>query len=472
MCPVIASAFVGTGAIPRGARCVLTALIAVISFLSATPGEPVEGNRLSAAVDALVVEALEGGPVAGMSVAVGRGGTVLMAKGYGFANAELQAPARADTAYHICSITKFITAAAILKLAQEGRLSLEDDVAGHVPGFSKGGRPIRIHHLLNHTSGLVSYTSTPGFDTKERLDLGHEEIVGPIRAAPSHFAPGEGWRYCNTGFYLLGMIIEKVTGHNYGDYVRKNLFEPLGMSDSWYGAVRPLIRNRAAGYEVDAGRLVNGPIMSWRAPFSGGAIVSTAVDLLKLTDGLARGRLLKPASVERMWSASRLADGTVIDYGLGTRLGTLSGHRMVGHTGSGGGFRNVLLHFPEDDLTIVVLTNTDAGNPTNLAVRIARTILQLAPDTRDELPLPKGSAAAFAGTYESEEGRVTVFEVDERVRFRERDDDVTGTPILYVGDGSFMVGGTVVRFLFKDGRGRASAVYVGGLFMDAQMRVH
>jgi hypothetical protein len=267
------------------------------------------------------------------------------------------------------------------------------------------------------------------------------------------------------------MIIEKVTGREYEDYVRKNLFEPLGMSDSGYGAVRPLIRNRAAGYEVDAGRLVNGPLMSWRPPFSGGALISTAVDLLKWTDGLAHGRILKPASVERMWSASRLADGTAIDYGLGTRLGSLSGHRMVGHTGNGGGFRSVLLFLPEDDLTIVVLTNTDAGSPTKLAVRIARTVLQLPADTRDEVPLPKDSAAAFAGTYESEEGRVTVFEIDGRVRFRERADDAVGTPLLYVGDGTFMIGGDMVRYLFRSGRARASAVYVGGLFMDALMRI-
>jgi len=446
------------------------AIVAAAVFLGGTTCEPADGS-LAAAVDAIAAEALKR-PVAGMSVAVGRGGAVVLAKSYGFANVELEAPARAGTVYHIDSITKFMTAAAILKLADEGRLGLDDDLGRWVTGFSTPERPIRIRHLLNHTSGLASYTALPAFQEKERLDLGHEDLIGLVRAAPAHFAPGEGWRYCNTGFYMLGMVIEKVTGQAYGDYMRTQLFEPLGMRDSRYGDVRPLIRNRAAGYEVERGRLVNPPLMSWGPPFAGGALVSTAPDLLKWTDGLAHGRLLKPASVERMWSPSRLADGTPIDYGLGTRLGTLSGHRMIGHTGNGGGFLNALLFFPEDDLTVAVLTNTDGGSAVAVAVRIARVALQLGPPEERERPLPPGAGATYSGRYESGEGPVTLFERDGALRFRETDEDVTGKPLAYLGDDAFRISGeTVGRFLMKDGRARATAVYSGGLFMDAMMRV-
>ena len=446
------------------------AILAAGVLLGAATGEAADGS-LAATVDAIAAEALKR-PVAGMSVAVGRGGTVLLSKGYGFANVELEAPARADTVYHVDSITKFMTAAAILKLADEGRLGLEDDLGRWVPGLSTAGRPIRIRQLLSHTSGLASYTSLPGFQEKERLDLGHEELLAPVRAAPAHFAPGEGWRYCNTGFYLLGMVMEKVTGQAYGDYMRTQLFEPLGMRDSRYGDERPLVRNRAAGYEVEGGQLVNAPLMSWRQPFSGGGVVSTALDLLKWTDALAHGRLLKPASVERMWSPSRLADGTPIDYGLGTRLGTLSGHRMVGHTGSGGGFRNALLVFPEDDLTVAVLTNTDADGAVEMAVRIARAVLQVGPSAEAERPLPPGAAATYRGRYESDEGPVMLFERDGALRFREKDEDVTGQPLAYLGNDAFRIHGeTVGRFLMKDGKARATAVYSSGLFMDAMMRV-
>lgn len=428
-------------------------------------------DSLAARVDALAAEALRR-PVAGMSVAVGRSGHLLIAKGYGFANVELEVPARADTVYHIDSITKFLTAAAVLKLADEGRLDLDDDVARWLPGFSTPERPVRIRHLLSHTSGLPSYTSLPGALERERLDLGPEQVLGPVRAAPPHFGPGEGWRYCNTGFYLLGLILEKVTGQGYAAYMRERVFEPLGMMDSRYGEVRPLTRNRAAGYEIEDGRLVNGPLMSWRLPFSGGAVVSTALDLLKWTDALGHGRVLKPESLQAMWSPSRLADGTPIDYGLGTRLGTLSGHRMVGHTGNGGGFRNALLFFPEDDLTVVVLSNTDAGSPLGLAQRIAREVLHVSTDAPRDRPLPPGAAAAYSGTFESDEGRVTLFERDGGLRFRQRDDDAAGMPLPYLGDDTFGLSGeTVGRLLMKDGRARASAVYVGGLFMDAMMRM-
>jgi CubicO group peptidase (beta-lactamase class C family) len=427
-------------------------------------------DRLAATVDAIAAEALQR-PVAGMSVAVGRGGQVLLAKGYGFANVELEAPARPGTVYHIDSITKFLTAAAVLKLVEDGRLGLDDDVGRWVPGFSTPERPVRIRHLLSHMSGLASYTSLPGAEDRERLDLGPEEILGPARSAPAHFAPGEGWRYCNTGFYLLGLILEKVTGQGYAAYMRERLFEPLGMTDTRYGEVKPLTRNRAAGYEVEGGRLVNGPLMSWRLPFSGGSIVSTAPDLLKWTDGLAHGRVLKPESLRAMWSPSPLADGTAIDYGLGTRLGTLSGHRMVGHTGNGGGFKNALLFFPEDDLTVAVLTNTDAGSPLGVAARIAREVLQVAGDSPRDRPLAPGAAQAYSGTFESDEGRVTFFERDGQLRLRVKDDDTVGAPLLYLGDDTFALGDTVGRFLMKDGHARANSVYVGGLFMDAMMRV-
>src|SRR6185436_12877532 len=207
-------------------------------------------------------------------------------------------------------------------------------------------------------------------------------------------------------------------------------------------------------------------------PFSGGGVVSTVLDLLKWTDGLAHGRVLKAASVERMWSPSYLADGSAIDYGLGTRLGTLSGHRMVGHTGNGGGFRTVLLFFPEDDLTVAVLTNTDAGNTVGVAARIARAVLRLPDEPRPERPLPAGAGMPYSGTYESDEGRFTLFERDGALRFRQKDEDVAGTPLVYLGDGIFQIpGGPEGRFIMKWGRARANVIYNNGLFVDVMMRV-
>jgi hypothetical protein len=211
--------------------------------------------------------------------------------------------------------------------------------------------------------------------------------------------------------------------------------------------------------------------MSWRLPFSGGSIVSTAPDLLKWADALMQGRLLKPASIERMWSPSRLTDGTLVDYGLGTRLGRLSGHRMVGHTGNGGGFKSTLLLFPDDDLTVAVLTNTDAGSPLRVAARVARIALHLTDEPRPEQPLPKGAAAAFAGTFESDEGRITFFERDGGLRFRQAAGDPAGKPLSYVGDDTFRPApGIEGRFLVTNGRASASALYIEGLFMDAMTR--
>ena len=428
-------------------------------------------DALAARVDALAAEALQR-PVAGLSVAVGRRGRVILAKGYGLANVELQAPASADTVYHIDSITKLLTAAAVLKQADEGRLSLDDDLARWVPGFSTPERTVRIRNLLAHTSGLPSYTSQPGIEERERLDSGPDEVLAPIRGLPAHFAPGEGWRYCNTGFYLLGLVLEKAAGRPYAEVMRAQVFEPLGMARTRYGDVKPLIPDRAAGYDVEDGKVVNGPLMSWRLPFSGGAVVSTATDLVRFMDALAHGRLLKPETVRTMWSPTRLADGTALDYGMGTRLGTLAGHRMIGHTGNGGGFKNVLLYFPEDDLAVAVLTNTDAGSPLGLAAHTAAAALGVTLAEKREQPLPAGAAGRYAGTFESDEARVTFVDHDGGLRFRMKDDDALGTPLVYLGDDTFLVhGSTVGRFLVNGARARANAVYTDGLFMDAMMRV-
>jgi len=332
-----------------------------------------------------------------------------------------------------------------------------------------------VGQLLNHTSGIYSFTSLPNAANNERLELTNEQVLGLIKDKPFDFEPGTRWRYDNSAFYLAGMVVERVTKQDYGAYLSEHVFKPLGMTSASLCDARMVVPHLASGYEVDGGVLVNAAFLSWKLPFAAGAVCATATDLLKWEAALDSGRVLTPSSLSLMRTPTTLADGTRIDYGLGTRLGSLDGHRMYGHTGSGGGFRNVFESFPDDHLTIVILTNLgDAGSPPPVAVaaEIARAALGLKKNALLDLPVPDVELAALGGKYDSDEGPVELSARDGKLHYR-----IPGTQIeglvrrqaenLYAIDEN-----TEAHFLLRGGRATWCMVYTGGLLMDAKYRVN
>src|SRR5947209_3932127 len=301
-------------------------------------------------IEEIAQTAMRESPIVGMSVGVSFR-DALFTRGYGSADLERNVPATAETVYHFDSITKNITAAAVLRLGEEGKLRLDDKLGEFVPAFRNG--EVRVRHLLNHTSGIKSFTSIPAFEKEQATDLGPDAIISLIQSAPGDFAPGTSWRYNNSGFYLLGLVIEKASGMRYGEFLEKNFFRPLKMSAVLSSGVNPAIRNLSQGYNLKQGKPVRAEAMSWTPVFSAGAICGDVTDLLKWQAALAGGRVV--SSWETMRKPTVLSDGTEIDYGFSTRLGSIEGHRRYGHTGGGGGFSNVLLSLPDDHLTVVVL---------------------------------------------------------------------------------------------------------------------
>ncbi|HEX3577127.1 MAG TPA: serine hydrolase domain-containing protein [Thermoanaerobaculia bacterium] len=448
----------------------MPSLIAVLLLAAASQSPQ---SDLAARIDAMLNDAIRSGPAAGASIAVVKGGRTIIASGYGFANVELEARATANTVYHIDSITKHLTAAAILQLADQKKLSLDDAVGTYIPRLPASWKNVRIRHLLSHTSGSESYTSLPSWGPQERLDMSHDAIVDLVREAPFHFEPGASWRYNNTGFYLLGMVIEKVTGQPYAEAMQQRVFAPLGMDATRYCGFRSVVSQRASGYEVDHGKVVNAEPMSWDAPFAGGGLCSTVLDLVRFERAIEDHRLFSDSMLKMMRTPSTLSDGLSVDYGFGTRLGNLGGHRIVGHTGNGGGFRNIFERFPDDDLTIVVLTNADGGavRPAMIATRIARLVLGIPEEPMRDLPLSAADAAPFLGTFESDEGTVTNVPREGGIGFR------PGTagpliPLHYQGGTTFAITPDErVTMMMKDGKAELGALYVGGLFADASRRV-
>lgn len=441
--------------------------------LAQLPASDELGNRVDA-----VAKQLLSRHTAGVSIAVAREGRLILARGYGMANVEHTVAVTPETVFHIASISKNILAAVVLQLVDQGKLRLDDDVTKYVPEAPTQGRRVTVRQLLNHTSGIYSFTSLPNAADNERLELSHEQVLGLIKDKPFDFEPGTRWRYDNSAFYLAGMVVERVTKQEYGAYVREHVFKPLGMSSASLCYARMVVPHLASGYEADGGALVNAAFMTWKLPFAGGAVCATASDLLKWQAALDSGRVLTPSSLALMRTPTTLADGTKIDYGFGTRLGSLDGHRVLGHYGgeSRGGFRPLLESFPDDHLTIVILMNMgDAASPSPVAVapEIARAALGLAKkNTLIDLPVPGAELAALSGKYDSDEGPVEIFARDGRLNYRIPGSQIEGVLLRQAENVYAIDENTEAHFLVRGGRAEWSMVYIGGLLMDAKYRVN
>ncbi|HZB45809.1 MAG TPA: serine hydrolase domain-containing protein [Pyrinomonadaceae bacterium] len=305
-------------------------------------------------VDDYVREQMRRRHVPGLALAVVRDGKLVKARGYGLASVELNVPVRVETVFEIGSVTKQITAAAVMLLAEEGKLGLDDPLGKHLPGTPDAWGAITVRHLLTHTSGLKNYTGLRGFELTERLK--REDFIRLVAAHPLAFAPGDAHAYGNTNYSLLGYVVEAVSGRPYWQFVTERIFKPLGMNATRDRDPHHLIPNRAVGYEWEDGRLV-GRDYDLTDVFSAGATVSTVLDLVKWDAALAGEKLLKKSSLEQVWTPTRLNDGTTHPYGLGWYVENVRGHGRVRHNGQTAGFAASIARYREKRVTVIVLTN-------------------------------------------------------------------------------------------------------------------
>ncbi len=306
--------------------------------------------------------------IPGLALKIIRNGKTIKTAAYGLANLELSVPVKPETVFEIGSVTKQFTAAGILMLAQEGKLSVDDQISKYLKDTPEAWANVTIRHLLTHTSGIKSYTGLDGFQVWRHLT--QEQFIKAIGKEPMEFSPGDSWKYCNTGFNLLGYIIENVTGKNYWDFMAERVFKPLGMQATTKRLFSLVITNRASGYEQADHVWINRDC-DLTEVFSAGAIASTVGDLAKWNGSLDTDRLLTPASKAQMWTPVKLNDGKTRKYGFGWNLDTLEGHKNIGHGGSTSGFSASIQRFPDDHLAVIILTNTDEEIATTLAKKVA-----------------------------------------------------------------------------------------------------
>lgn len=299
--------------------------------------------------------------------------------------------------YEIGSLTKQFTAAAILQLQEQGKLSLDDEVTRYLPDYPTHGHRITIRRLLDHTSGIRGYTELPEFGTFSMRKLPRDSLVALFGAKPLDFVPGEAMVYSNSAYFLLGLVIEKVSEVPYEEYVRKNLFERAGMRDSRYCSERAVVKRRAHGYDMSPLGLLRAAYLDHTWPYSAGSLCSTAWDLVAWNQALHGGQILSSDSYRELITPGTLNDGTRLRYAKGLVVDSMLGRRVIHHGGGINGFLSDLKYFPDDTLTIAVLINT-AGPVAPGA--ISRSIAELILGKRSQARVPfRGRVEDYVGEY-------------------------------------------------------------------------
>jgi CubicO group peptidase (beta-lactamase class C family) len=325
-------------------------------------------DGVSTRIDDYIRAEMQTQQIPGVALAVVKDGKIMLARGYGLANVEHQVPVKPETIFQSGSTGKQFTATAVMMLVEEGKLSLDDKITKYFPDASESWTNITVRHMLTHTSGMTDYT--PDFDL--RRDYTEDELYQRIKPIPLAFQPGEKWSYSNLAYVMLGILIHKVSGKFYGDFLQERVFKPLDMSTARVISEADIVPNRSAGYRVVNGQIKN---QDWVSPAlnttADGALYLTVYDMAKWDAALYTDKLLKRASLEQMWTPVKLNNGKTHPYGFGWALGEIRGHRIVEHGGAWQGFKAHISRYVDDKLTVIVFANQIGANQTKLARGVA-----------------------------------------------------------------------------------------------------
>ena len=343
----------------------------------------------------------------GAAVLVAKGGEIVFLDAAGMADLELGVELASDMVFEIGSITKQFTAAAIMMLAEEGKLSVSDPITRHLPDYPSYGDGITIEHLLTHTSGIVSYTGIPGYmQTQVRKDVTVEELIDVFEDLPVEFAPGERFAYNNSGYILLGAIVEAASGTSYEEFVREHIFEPLDMKQSYYGCSRCIIPRRVSGYQSGDEGYGNQQYLSFTQPYAAGSLMMTVEDLYRWNRALFGGEeLVSAESLERMTTPFALNSGDTTGYAYGLATADVRGHRAIRHGGGIFGFVTDAVYLPKEDVFVAVFSNNTANDvgPNFVATKLAALAAGDPFPEFDEITLTDDVLRRYVGVYEISE---------------------------------------------------------------------
>lgn len=326
------------------------------------------------AVDDYIRAELAQQHIPGLALLVSRAGRVIRAQGYGLANVELQVPVKPETIFQSGSVGKQFAATAVMMLVEEGKMGLDDPLTKYFPDAPATWKQVTIRELLSHTAGFTDYPK----DFDMRKDYTEADLIKIVEGIPLAFPPGTSWDYSNLGYLTLGIVIHKVTGEFYGDFLQERIFRPLSMSTTRIISEADIVPNRSAGYRLVKGKLKN---QEWVSPTlnttADGSLYFSILDLAKWDAALYTEKLLKRASLEQMWTVAKLSNGqpNIGHYGFGWSIETKNGHHVVQHQGAWQGFKTEISRYVDDKLTVVVLVNLDDARLLTLVDKVAEMYL-------------------------------------------------------------------------------------------------
>jgi CubicO group peptidase (beta-lactamase class C family) len=400
-----------------------------------------------AAIQSLLTDVQANAPYVGLAVSVRRGDKVVYEGGLGLADLENQVAATPETIFQIGSITKSFTSILIAQLAVEGRIDLDAPVSAYLPDYRGPARNAPVRTLMNHTSGLVNYTNAPNFPHGTRRDFTRAEMLAFFENEPLMFEPGTAFSYSNSGAYLLGLIVEAVTGQEYAAAIHDRIFVPLGLEHTYYGEWEQIIVHRAHGYVRTEDGFVNAPELDDLIPFSAGALDSNVRDIQRYLDQVHRQNALGDQVRDILYTQTKLGDGATLDYALGAILiRSWEGHRKIAHAGDIDGFSAYMSYYPDDNISIVVLANTRDVTPTPVGIeqKIARLIFGITRPAQSDVPLPAEEITALVGDYQAGALRVGidvigVVPTEAGIAFRIGGADAEGptVPLVHLGGRRF-----------------------------------
>lgn len=368
-------------------------------------------SQLNSVFDALLSPQFKGdGP--GIAVLVTRKGQVIYQKALGKANLELGVPMQTENVFRIGSITKQFTAVAILQLMEKGKLNVTDEIVRFLPDYPTGGHKITIEHLLTHTSGIQDYTGIKDTIGRSRLDFTTREMIAYFKDAPLRFIPGTKYEYSNSNYFLLGYIIELISGKSYMEFLQQEFFDPLGMTRSLYASDIQVVKNRVDAYALGKNGYEKVIHESVTQPYAAGSIMSTIGDLFKWHKAILSYQLIKKETLEKALTRYKLANGQEIDYGYGWRLGSVYESPSIWHGGLIDGFMSMAIYLPREDVFVTVLSNCVCNPPEIIALKLAAFATGI-PTAYMEKVLPATLLSEYAGVFENKKGDLRVITVSE-----------------------------------------------------------
>lgn len=349
-------------------KCILAIILLFVSTL-------VSAQTLSSKIDSVIQAEIKDPNGPGIVFMVAKNGKPMYQKALGKANLELNVDMNSEFVFQIGSMTKQFTAIAVMMLEEQGKLSVNDAVSKYVADYPLGDK-ITIHHLLTHTSGIKDFTKMKSLREIAQKEMTSKMMVDFFKNEPVDFAPGEKFDYNNSGYVLLGHIIEVVSGESYEDFIEKNIFQKLEMNQSLFASDRQVIKNRANGYQKKESGYVNKTIINYSVPFSSGALMSTVNDMLKWQNALTKNKLINAESSKKAFSKHQLNNGVELKYGYGWHIREINGIPTREHGGSIFGYKSMGVYVPSLDIYVLGFTNCDCISPTQITQDIAKLVVE------------------------------------------------------------------------------------------------